>query len=92
MKEAKLAEVRDLINRGTFRTVLRTELPEGANRMTVRYVLAIKSSEDKEDRYKARYVSEEHPDVMKDFLVHGAQTIQCVSVRMILVIAKIKNF
>ena len=29
---------------------------------------------------------------MKDYLVYGAQIIQCVSVRIILVVAKIKSF
>ena len=49
MIEAKYAEIRDLVNRGTFRAVLRTELPDGANLITARYVLAIKSDEDKEE-------------------------------------------
>ena len=57
MTEARYAEIRDLINRGTFRSVLRAELPDGANLITARYVLAIKSDEDKEERYKERYVS-----------------------------------
>ena len=60
--------------------------------ITARYVLAIKSNEDKEERYKARYVAGGHLDIMKDYLVHGAQTIQCVSVRITLVIAKAKGF
>ena len=51
MKEDKLAEIRDLINRGCFRIILRVEVPDGANRITARYELAIKQSEDKEDRY-----------------------------------------
>ena len=29
---------------------------------------------------------------MKDYLVHGAQTIQCLSARIILVVMKIKRF
>ena len=91
MMKAKQSEIRDLIDRCTFRAVLRTELADGANMITPRYVLAIKSEEDKEDRYKARYVAGGHQDIMKDYLVHGAQTMQCVSVRLILVIAKGKG-
>ena len=60
--------------------------------ITARYVLAIKSDEDKEEQYKARYVAGGHLDIMKDYLVHGVQTIQCVSDRIILVVAKIKGF
>ena len=31
-------------------------------------------------------------DIMKDYIVHGTQTIQCVSIRIIFVVAKIKGF
>ena len=71
---------------------MRTELPDGANMITARYVLAIKSTEAKEERYKASYVVEGHLDIMKDYLVHGAQTIKCVSVRILLVVVKRKGF
>ena len=46
----------------------------------------------KKDRYKARYVAGGHLDIMKDYLVYGVQIIQCVSVRIILVIANVKGF
>ena len=49
MIEAKYAEIRDLINTGTFRAVLRTELLDSANLTTARHFLAIKSDEDKEE-------------------------------------------
>ena len=92
MMEAKYAGMRDLINRGTFRADLITRLTDVANLITARYVLAIKSEEDKEERYKERYVTGRHFDIMKDYLVHEAQTVQCVSVRIILVVTKIKGF
>ena len=41
--------------------------------ITERYVLAIKSEDDNEDRCKARYVAGEHLDIMKDYYVHGAK-------------------
>ena len=40
MIEAKYAEIRDISNRGTFRAVLRTELPDGENLTIARYVLS----------------------------------------------------
>ena len=46
MTEAKYAERRDLVNRGTFRAMIRKELPDGTNLITARYVLVIKSDED----------------------------------------------
>ena len=51
-----------------------------------------KLDKDKEERHKVRYVSVGHLDIMKRYLAHGAQTIQCVSVRLIFVVAKIKGF
>ena len=92
MIEAIYAEIQDLVNRGTFQAFLRTELPDGANLITARYVLSIKSEENKEERYNAIYVTGGHLDIMKDYLVHGAQTIQYVSLNIILVVAKIKGF
>ena len=71
MIEAKYAEIRDLIKRGTFRAVLRAELSDSANLITSRYVLAIKSEENKEERNKARYVAGGHLGIMKDYLVHA---------------------
>ena len=77
---------------GTFLAALRAVLPDGATLITARYVFVIKSGEDKEERYKARYVAGRHLDIMKDYPVHGAQTIQCVSARKILIVARIKRF
>ena len=59
--------------------------------ITATCVLAVKSDEDKEERYKIRYVAGGHLDVMKDYLFHCARIIQCVSARILLVIAKAKR-
>ena len=59
--------------------------------ITGRYVLALKSVEDKEERDKARYVAGGQVDILKDYLVHEAQTIRLVSLHIILVVAKIKD-
>ena len=47
MIEAKYAEIRNLIIRGTFRSVLRTELPDGANLITARHALSIRKTKIK---------------------------------------------
>ena len=57
MIEAKYAEKQNMANRGTFRGVLGTEVPDGASLITTRYVFALKSDKDKEGRYKAGYVA-----------------------------------
>ena len=90
--KSRYAEIRDLVSKDILRAILRAKLPDGANMITVRFVLAKKSGEDKEERYKARYFADGHLDIIKDYLVHGAKTIMYVSVRMILVVVKIKGF
>ena len=50
--EAKHAEMRDLVNGGTFHSFFRTELPNGENMISERYALAIKSDKDKENDTK----------------------------------------
>ena len=70
MVESKYAETQDLINRGTFRAFFRLELPDYANLIKAKYVLAINSDEDKEEIYKTRYVASGCLDIMKDYLVH----------------------
>ena len=72
MIETKYAEVRDLISRGTLRAVLGTELPDCANLITARYVLDIKSDEDKKERYKAIYDAGGHLIIMEYNLIYGA--------------------
>ena len=54
MIEAKYAEIRDLINKGTLRAVLRAKHLDGVNMATVRDVLATNSREDKAEKNKAR--------------------------------------
>ena len=50
MIEAKYAKILDLANSSTYRAVFRAELSHGANCITTRHVLAIKSDDDKEER------------------------------------------
>ena len=70
MFEAKYSESGDLICRGTFKVILKQEVPEGANVLTAQFVLAIKSTVDGEIKFKVRYVAEAHLDVLKDYLVY----------------------
>ena len=87
MQATKLQEVRDLLNRGTFKDILKEKLPEGANALTARFVLAIKSKIDGHIKFKARYVVGGHRDKLKQFMVHGAQTLQAPSARLIVALA-----
>ena len=92
MLKAKLDEVSDLLRRGTFKVILKGELPDGANALTARFVLAIKSSIDDKIKYKARYVVGGHLDVLKNYLAHGSQTLQSSSTRLLVALAYAQEF
>ena len=47
-------KVRDLLQCGAFKMILREEIPIGSNVLTARYVLAIKSKIDGKIKVKAR--------------------------------------
>ncbi len=70
-----MSEVQDLMSRGTFKVVDRSELPENPNALTPRFVLAMKSNEDDQLRFKARYVIGGHRDKLKHYMIDGAQTL-----------------
>ena len=82
MRRAVMNEVRDLLKQGTFKVMLKEELPDGANALTARFVLAIKSNADSAIKFKARYVIGGHRDQLKHYMVNGAQTLQCSSARL----------
>ncbi len=86
MRAAIQSEVQDLLKR------IRSELPNGANTLIARFDLAIKSNADGKVKYKARYVMGGHSDKLKQFIVHGSQTLQTSSSRLLLVLSSIFQF
>ena len=85
-------EIRDLIKRGTFKMLMREELPDGANALTARFVLAIKSTTDGQVKYKARHVIGGHTDKMKHYLAYYSQTVSPASTRLLLALAATFGF
>ena len=67
-------------------------IPDGANALTARFVLTIKSNADGQIKYKARYVIGGHRDVLKLYMVHGAKTLQASSARIIVALATMFGF
>jgi hypothetical protein len=53
---AKQKELLGLLDRGTFKGVMREEIPKNAPVMKGRFVLVIKNRETDQEIYKARYV------------------------------------
>ena len=92
MKAAIIQEVQGFLPRGTFKVILREEIPDGANALTARFVLAIKSNADGKIKFKAGYVIDDHPDKLKRYLAHGAQTIQFSCTRLVIALVSGQNF
>ena len=92
MQDAIRNEVRDLTRRGTFKVILKEELADGANSLKARFVLGIKSNTDGEIKFKARHVIGGHRDHLKYYMVHGAQTMQPSSTRLLLTSANAFDF
>ena len=72
--------------------MLREEVPSDANVLPGRFVLAIKSSEDGQVMFKARYVIGGHRNRMKDMMVHSATSLQPQSIRLLLALATMFGF
>jgi hypothetical protein len=69
MTKGKIRELRGLIERGTFKVVLRAELPEKPNVMSTRFVLSIRHDVTNKELHKARLVVRELQDRFKRYLV-----------------------
>ena len=69
-----MSEVRDLLESGTFKVILKEEPPDG------------------EIKYEARYVIGGHLDRLKHYMVHGAQTQQTSSARLLFALAAAHDF
>jgi len=92
MSEAIKKEVHGLFEKGTFKVILREEVPNDGNVLPGRFVLAIKSTEDGEVKYKARFVMGGHRDKQKHLMVHNSATLQPQSIRLLLALAHAHDF
>lgn len=89
---AKKREIEGLISRGTWKLVLRDDVPKNANILGGRFVLTIKDAETDKPIFKAIYVVQGHRDKEKNFLVHDAQTMRQSSIRMVIALAAVFEF
>lgn len=89
---AKKKEIKGLLERGTFKVILREDVNSDANVLPGHFVLAIKSTKDGEVKFKARYVIGGHRDRFKQLMVHSATTLQPQSIRLLLALAAMRDF
>lgn len=92
MKAAIKKEVLGLVERGTFDIFFMEEVPDNANVLSGRFVLAIKPTEDGEIKYPARFVKGGHRDSYKHLMVHNSSSHQPHSVRLLLILALAFDF
>ena len=83
MKEARKQELRESLERGTFKVVLMGDISKDANFLTGLFVLPTKSKEDGETKFKARYVFGGHRNSLKYMMVYTSQTVLPSSIRIL---------
>ena len=91
MTEAKEKEIRSLLESGTFTVILKQDIPSNANILPGRFVLAIKTTEDGEVKFKARCVIGGHRDKDKSLMLRTATTLQPQSVRLLLALSNMHD-
>ena len=80
------------MDKGTWKVVLKEEIPGNSNVLNGRFVLVIKNKGTNEEIYKARFVVQGHRDREKHFLVHDSPNLRQSSTRLLVAIAAIFGF
>lgn len=92
MQETEQDEIINLIKRGTFKVILKKEVPPDANILPGRFVLALKSTVVGTVKHKARFLIGGHRDKLKFYMVHSSQTLQPASIRLLLALETFFGF
>ena len=85
-------EIEGLIKRKTWKIVCRSEVPDDANILGGRFVLAIKDEGTNREIWKARFIVQGHLDGLKNWLVHNISVIRQHAIKMLVGIAAIFGF
>ncbi|CAN8072966.1 unnamed protein product [Agarophyton chilense] len=83
---------RTFLDRGTFKVILKEDVPIDGNILPGRFVLAIKSTDDGRIKYKTRFVIGGHRDKLKHMMIHSTTTLQPSSIRLLLSLAMSHGF
>lgn len=93
MKVAKTKEIRtNMLQRGTFKVVLKEEIRKDGNVIPGRFGIYIKSQSDGCTNFEATYVVGGHPEELNILLVHSSCTIQTPSIRLLITIPVMFRF
>lgn len=85
-------EIDGLIAQNTWKVVCRDEVPDKANILRGRFVLAIKDEGTEREVWKARFVVQGHRDNLKKSLVHDITVARQHSIKLLIGLASIFNF
>ena len=85
-------KVKDLLRSDKLKVILKKVVPEGANALNARNIIAIKSTIDGKIKFKSRYVVGGHRDMLKHCLVYNAHTFQPTFARVMIALAATLSF
>lgn len=85
-------EIAGLIEKGTFRLVMKEELDPNPNIVPSRFAIALKHSETADVKFKAEFVLGSQRDKAKSTLVHIAVNLRQSSIRLLVSMAMISGF
>ena len=80
------------MDRGTWKVILKQNVPKDANKLSGRYFLAIKNVETEKPVFKARFVVQGHRDKDKNIIVHNSTNLRQSSTRLIASLAAVHIF
>lgn len=86
---ARKKEIDGLVRKGTWKVVIKEEVPPDANVLNGRFFITIKDIETNEPIHKARYVVQGHKDKEKNRLVHNSTTVRQSSTRVLTALAAV---
>ena len=89
---AKKKEIKELLDKGTWKLFLKEEVPGNSNVLNGRFVLATKNKGTNEEIYKLRLVAKGHRDRKKHFLEHDSPNLRQSFTRLLVAIAAICDF
>ena len=89
--EAITQEINGLLERKAFEFTPLHRLPEDANILGGRFILAIKQPGTPNERYKARFVVQGHKDREKNYIIHTSKTVRHKNIRIMMTITASKK-
>lgn len=92
MRNARRAEIESLLSRGNFKVFQKHNIFPVANVLLGRFVLELKTIDDRKVKDKARHVIGGHCNKLKSAMVHSSQTLQQSSIRLLSAIASMFEF